>query len=78
MLFDLKTRDMFVSRDVVFYESTFPYLHANSSTPPPTQPVPTTSNIIPSYEFLLEGDTHPLNTTLPTLDPASSTIPSQT
>ena len=52
LLFDLTTRELIVSRDVIFYENTFPYLY-NS---PPTNSPQHTTPISPSssYNFLFD------------------------
>jgi len=51
LLFDLTTRELIVSRDVIFYENTFPYLH-NS---PSTDSLQHTTPISPSsYNFLFD------------------------
>ena len=54
LLFDLKTRELLVSRDVVFYEHIFPYLH--NPSPTSTDSTQHAKPISPSssYNFLFD------------------------
>lgn len=69
ILFDLSTREIFISRHVIFYESIFPYKSQSSShfsTSPISLPLDTT---LSDYDFLFSPSS--------LLNSSSSTLPSQ-
>lgn len=68
-MFDLSTREIFISRHVIFYESIFPYKSQPSShfsTSPISLPLDTT---LSDYDFLFSPSS--------LLNSSSSTLPSQ-
>ncbi|XP_077234197.1 uncharacterized protein LOC143876374 [Tasmannia lanceolata] len=80
-VYDLTTHQIFSSRDVIFHETTFPFsssvpIPPNSTSPPPSLPIPTPDFISPPP---LQAHTHGVPLTEPTpIDHVSNSTPPTT